>query len=68
MPKVISKSQKIKVTGSNINETKPLPIKEVSGDVIIGYTPCAKCGDKSTIMSNKGHVFCCLACQTAFGE
>jgi len=50
------------------NETKPLKMGAVSGDLIVGITPCFVCGKPSTIRSNKGHVFCSLACQTQYGE
>jgi hypothetical protein len=60
MAKVIKKEIKL--------DTQPLKVVEVSGDVVVGFTPCFKCGKPSTIRSNKGHVFCDLACQTAAGE
>jgi hypothetical protein len=50
------------------NNTAPLKAVEIGGDLIVGFTPCQKCGKPSTLRSNKGHVFCDLACQVAFGD
>lgn len=44
------------------NETKPLEEVVFSGDNL------CPCGLPATIVSNKGHKFCSLACQTKQGE
>ena len=43
-------------------------IKEIEkeGDIVLGVTPCLKCGKPSTIISPEGNPFCCLSCQTNY--
>jgi ribosomal protein S27E len=48
------------------NSTTPSPIKTISGDLL--QDKCENCGEKATIVSNKGRKFCCLACQTTYGD
>jgi len=52
-----------------VEETEAIEEEEVtSEDVVLGVTPCKMCGKPSTILSPNGNPFCCLACQTNFGN